>query len=150
MGPIHPILVHFPIAFLVLAAGLHIVSLFVPNQDIRKFAFWLHLAGTAAAVAAILSGDYAEGQIVQNEAIKELAGEHETLGMISGWGFGVLAIWAYLRQKTEVLWERIAFVVVFVLMTTVLLIAAQHGGEMVYEHGAGVAPMETIIQPVKP
>jgi uncharacterized membrane protein len=140
MGPIHPAIVHFPIALLVMAAVLHVLAFFISKPDLRTFAFWLHLVGTVTCVAAILSGDYAEGQLLEpSEAMRDLAGEHETLGMISGWGFGVLAVWAYLRKESKVKWEQIGFVVLFVLMTGILLIAAQHGGELVYEYGAGVS-----------
>lgn len=138
--------VHFPIALLIIAFAGYVAEIITGKAEFRKFAFWLHLAGVAGAVAAILTGDYADGQIAQNEIIAEISKEHETFGMITGWGFGVLAVWTYLRLKSEVLLEKIGFAVVYLLMIGVLVLAAMHGGELVYDHGAGVAPMEEIIR----
>ncbi len=142
METLHPKIVHFPIAMLFLAGVCYLLHLFIKNQHLDRFGFFLHLGGTLATVAAIFSGNYAESSIVQTEAIHHIVEEHEFLGMLTGWSFGLLLVWAYLRQKTRFLIERIAFIVIFVLGLGVLTIGAAHGGELVYDHGAGVKPME--------
>lgn len=147
METLHPKIVHFPVAMLFLAGLLYLLHFFIRHQNLDRFAFFLHAGGVAATVAAILSGNYAEADIVQTEAIHEIVEEHEFLGMLTAWAFGLLLVWAYLRQKTKVLLEKIAFTGIFVVGLGLLTIAAAHGGELVYDYGAGVKPMkEHLIQ----
>jgi len=142
MDTLHPKIVHFPVVMLFLAGICYILHFFLKNQKLDRFGFFLHAGGLLATVAAILSGDYAESNIVQTEAIHELIEEHEFLGMMTAWSFGLLLVWAFLRSKSTILVERIGFVVVFVLGLGLLTIGAAHGGELVYDYGAGVKPME--------
>ena len=142
METLHPKIVHFPVAMLILAGVCYLLHFFIKNQRLDRFGFFLHLGGTIATVAAIFSGNYAESTIVQTEAIHEIVEEHEFLGMLTGWSFGLLLVWAYLRHKTKFMIEKVAFMLIFVLGLGILTIGAAHGGELVYEHGAGVKPME--------
>ncbi len=142
METLHPKIVHFPIAMLFLAGAFYILHLFIKNQRLDRFGFILHLGGTLGTVAAIISGNYAESTIVQTEAIHHIVEEHEFLGMLTGWSFGILLVWAYLRQRSRFLIERISFAIIFAACLGILIIGASHGGQLVYEYGAGVKPME--------
>ena len=142
METLHPKIVHFPVAMLFLAGICYLLHFFIKNQYLDRFGFFLHLGGTIATVAAIFSGNYAESTIIQTETIHEIVEEHEFLGMLTGWVFGLLLVWAYLRQKSKFMVEKVAFLVIFVLGLGILTIGAAHGGELVYDHGAGVKPME--------
>lgn len=149
MDTLHPKIVHFPIVMLFLAGICYLLHFFLKKQRLDKFGFFLHAGGLLATVAAILSGDYAESHIVQTEAIHEIVEEHEFLGMLTAWSFGILLVWAFLRYKSKIMVERIAFVIVFVLGLGILTIGAAHGGELVYDHGAGVKPMEKHLMEIR-
>lgn len=138
---LHPKIVHFPIAFLFGAGICYLLHFFIKGQRLDRFGFYLHVAGLLGCVAAILSGDYAESAMVQTREIHHIVEEHEFQGMVTAWAFGLLAVWAFLRSKTKFMIERIVFTVVFVLGLGWLTIAADHGGQLVYEQGAGVEPM---------
>ena len=87
--PLHPAIVHFPIALITTALILHGIQLWKPNWLGRVVGMWLMGLATIFSIAAVLTG--------QKEAAK--AGEigyptetlifierHETLGKIVVWG----------------------------------------------------------------
>ena len=54
--PIHPMLIPFPIAFLVGALGFDIAGVVLDNPDLWRTGGWLALAGIAAALVAAVPG----------------------------------------------------------------------------------------------
>jgi uncharacterized membrane protein len=111
-----------------------------------KAGFVLHLSSLIFCIVAILTGDYEESRIAQTPAIHQLAETHETLAMVATWGLGLLAVWAYLRQQASSPLERIAFLLAYFGMIGLIGYSAHLGGAMVFGHGAGVAPMQEIIE----
>ncbi|MEM0995581.1 MAG: DUF2231 domain-containing protein [Bacteroidota bacterium] len=146
MIPLHPSVVHFPVALLIAAGICYVAHLFVKQYRLDVVGFFLHAGGLLGCVAAILTGDYTESNIVQNEQIHSLAERHEQMGMIATYAFGILGVWAYLRQQSNIFAERIVFTVVFVGVIGLLGYGSHLGGRMVYEEGAGVIPMQPIIE----
>lgn len=146
MLPFHAIVVHFPLVLLLVTGVLYVVGVVRKQDGLLRVGYWMHIAGLVMCVAAILTGDYEESRIVQNADIHELVEQHELLGMVSAWGFGVLGVWAYLRQGSRVLVERVGYVVVYWALLVVLGWAGHVGGRMVFEEGAGVLPMKEHIE----
>lgn len=147
--PLHPLVVHFPIALLFAAGVLYVIYTFSRKEEFARFAFYLHAAGLAGIVLAIVTGDYEESELVQTEAIHDLVGLHENLGMLTGWAFAMMMIWAFLRKGSKVMWEKLAFCLVFLGLLGVLSYSAHLGGELVYENGAGVKPMKPLIEQIR-
>jgi uncharacterized membrane protein len=137
--------VHFPVALLLVAALFYIAAIW--KKELTLTAFLLHLLGVVACIAAILSGDADEHHAKGIPGAEEMKGLHETLGMVSAWVFGILAIWPFLRRNQARLVERLAFILVFMAACSVLAYGAHLGGRMVYEKGVGV---ETPAMPPKP
>lgn len=144
--PLHPSIVHFPIVLLILAGGCYIAHLFVKGHKLDLIAFFLHAGGLAGCVAAILTGDFAESSMVQTPEIHEMVEQHEQLGMLSAYAFGILGVWAFLRQKSQIKLERIVFVLLFTGVIGMMGFSSHLGGKMVYEKGAGVLPMQPILE----
>lgn len=145
MTPLHPAIVHFPPVLLFAAAILYILGLVLKQSNLDKMGFFFHAAGLLACLAAIFTGDYEADRIPQNAEIHEIVERHEFLVMLATYGFGILGVWAFLRQKSTIAFEKIGFVCAFIALTIVIGIGAHLGGEMVFEHGAGVQPMEKQI-----
>ena len=144
--PLHPSIVHFPIALLVAAGICYLVSLFLPGKKLEIMGFLLHAAGMVGCIAAILTGDYAESSMIQTPEIHEMVETHEQLGTLSTYAFGILGVWAFLRQKSNIFIEKVVFTGLFLAVIGVLGYSAHLGGEMVYEKGAGVLPMQEILE----
>ena len=142
---LHPQTVHFPIAFLVLAGIFYVVPFFSADSWFRRGGLVLHIAGLAGMVLAIITGTLAEAEIVHTARIDALYRNHELLGYAALWLFAMLLVWRYLREKQAKTRENVLFVFVFWAMIGVTGYSAHLGGKMVYEEGAGVAPMEEIL-----
>ena len=140
--PLHPAIVHFPIALITTALILHGIQLWKPNWLGRVVGLWLMGLATIFSIAAVLSG--------QKEASK--AGEigyptetlifierHKTIGNIVVWGsilFFVGWIYLFLKYKNDIRLDRLALAFLLLLFM-IVTISAYTGGQLVYIHGVG-------------
>jgi len=138
----HPQFVHFPIAFLLLGGLAYAVAYFKEREFFLRMGFLLHIAGWLGSIASILTGRAAEAEVVHTQAIHELITLHERLAYLVAWLFAMLGIWMFLRQKKISGKELILFLLLFWGSNAAMAYMAHLGGEMVYEEGAGVIPME--------
>lgn len=148
MLPFHPQTVHFPIAFLILAGGLYVISHFQEDNFWSRAGFYLHIAGVLGLVVAIFSGQQAESAVVQTSEIHDLITNHERLAYLVTWLFGMLLIWKYLRRNNKGPIEHWAFVILFIGSIFIMAYGSHLGGTLVYEKGAGVEPMYQIQQDI--
>ena len=137
MIPLHPKIVHFPVALLIAATLFIILSLLIQNK--RKLfldlGWWNVLLGSAFSLAALISGLAEEKVLVHNNEIHELLEKHELLGYIVTGVFAALTVWLGIRKSRLKLKELILMSVIFLATTSVLAFSAHLGGKMVYEQG---------------
>ena len=130
LGRLHPVVVHFPIACLLLAVLSELLVIFrsplpaprSPLPDFRPATTLLVLIGTLGAAAAVLSGTFLAQE--ETPAIER----HELLGWVTLVGALVSSGLLWLRQRLPL---RVALVITAVLVA----ITGHLGGELVY--GAG-------------
>jgi periplasmic mercuric ion binding protein len=134
MTPLHPLLVHYPIVLLVVAAGFYIAGMALRKPLLDVIGFVFHALGLAACIVVIFTGDYEADRIATDPALKAMIQRHESLVTYATYGFGMLGIWAFLRQKSQVMLEKVGFIVLFVGLNVLIGIGAHVGGEMVYLH----------------
>lgn len=149
MTPLHPSIVHFPIVLFISAGMLYLLGMLLKRQHLEKTAFFFHAAGLLMAVAAIFTGDYEADRITQSAEMHEVVEKHESMVMLATYGFGMLGIWAFLRQRSRIKFEKIGFLVLYFALMGLIGLGAHEGGELVFEHGAGVVPMQD-QQPAHP
>jgi uncharacterized membrane protein len=148
MLPLHPRIVHFPVALLTASALFGILALLVKSKRelFKEILFWNLILGVAGAIAAIITGLIQEDKLVHNEAIHELMETHETLGFIFSSLFAVLLVWMIFR-KSKMKTGELAILVIFIIISAGLVTYSAHlGGKMVYGEGAGVIPMKPILE----
>ncbi len=134
---IHPLIVHFPIAFLLGAAFFYVLAWVFRNNTFAKTAFLILILGTFSAGLAVGTGLYAEdGVMVARTVRAHLLEAHETL-MITTLGLSaVLAIWAIAARPFPKK-GRLVFLLIFLALLVVMSIGADHGARMVYDYNAG-------------
>jgi len=135
---LHPAIVHFPIALLIAAGGFYLAARFREQATFYRAAWLLHVAGLAGSIAAVLTGRSAEGNLTLTSALEGLLENHQLLGYATAWLFALLAIWQYLRQGRGPVLEQWLFISAYFLALGVMAYGAWLGGQMVYQHGAGV------------
>ncbi len=138
MHPIHPMLVHFPIALLSASVFFEVLALRWRPEECRTAGLYTLVLGVAGAVVSVVSGAIEE-EAVEHSGVPEWVLEiHESLGFATLWIFvGLLA----LRLAVRFGWLREARSISMVLGITgviVLLVASYYGGSLVYEYSAGV------------
>jgi uncharacterized membrane protein len=144
--PLHPAIVHFPIAIFIVITLLAIISTFAQAIFLKRTIFWLFIIAILSAVVAIITGLSEEETIPHNEAIHEIMEKHETNAFIISGFFVAMFLWFWTRSRIPVKKEYFVWVILMIVGCFFLAYQNYLGGEMVYGHGAGVQPMEKVLQ----
>jgi uncharacterized membrane protein len=133
----HPLLVHFPIAFIYGASLLYFLAWISARERLQWTALWMLTLGALSAGAALLSGFYAAPGLMVSQSVRdELLSHHKHLMVAASVVTGVLTVWALATRPMP---SRFRYVFLVGLLAVMLLIAsgADLGGEMVYGYNAG-------------
>jgi uncharacterized membrane protein len=160
---LHPIVDHFTIALLtfgiaaeILAAAAILLSRdrvnFVSawSQKLRSTSLLLMIGGAVASVLSYFTGDEEADRLwdtmspAAQEILLSLNGpdylSHAILGHRLMCAFLILAAWRVMLELSKRLERtRIAFLIVAIVAAGALLYQGKTGGELVYEHGVGMA-----------
>ncbi len=136
--PLHPILVHFPIAFLVGTALVDLLAITRRSARLARVGLGLLVAGVATAVPAVVTG------LLSEESVEKLAGigphleQHETVALVTG-GLALVVLVVRLVSRGKVGpaggW---AYAPVPLAVLALIVVTGFFGGRLVYDHGAGV------------
>jgi len=134
---IHPMVVHFPIAFLIGAALFYVLALVTKSEKLAVTAFMLLILGAISAAAAVGTGLYAEDGVMVSKSVRaHLLETHEKL-MLTTLGMGVvLAVWAFWGRPFPKK-GRLFFILLFLVSLGVMSVGADYGARMVYDYNAG-------------
>jgi len=135
---LHAVLNDFPAALLIVAVAFELAYLLSRKDAFRQVAYYTLVLGAIATAAAVISGLRAEDAIEHGDAVHEILETHERLGYITLGVFAALAIWRLIRETKMGRVERWAGAVAGVVGLGFVVATGRHGGEMVYEHAAGI------------
>ena len=139
MHPIHPMVVHFPIALLITSVVFDFLAMRWRHKSFQDAGFYTLLAGLLGAAVAVLTGAMAE-ELAEDTGIPESVLEiHEALGYATLLFFiGLLALRLLMRWK--LIREIPALYLAMGVAGIMILSAAGYfGGSLVYDFGAGVS-----------
>jgi uncharacterized membrane protein len=139
---LHPPLVHFPIAFLLLGTALELVA-FVCRAERRNYlrttSLLLFFLGTIGAWLAVWSGEEAEhivNRVICDPTVTEL---HEEWAVAVSWLFtAVLALSAIRRRYPQSAWLSLLVALSAVIGSSGLAYVGHLGASLVYQQGAAV------------
>lgn len=132
---IHPILVHFPIAFLLGGVAVDLFAWWRRNDRLVRLANGLLLAGVLAALATAGAGVLAYFTVPGHaESAERWMKWHPVLAVAAVLLFALVVILRWRRPGPPANWTR----VVLVFATALFVTAASFGGSLVYRGGAGV------------
>lgn len=134
--PLHSAVVHFPIAFWVLAGAADAAWLFIdPDPFFARSALWLQGAGLIAAGVAVLAGVLDLGGLKTRPKAVNTVGIHITL-MVSATSAAALSFFG----RTKLPLEEGVFtwpIGASFAAAGLVLAGAYFGGELVYRYGFG-------------
>ena len=130
---IHPMVVHFPIAFILTGFLAELVYLFFRKEHLLSVAgFWLLLVGTLGAVASYASGAFftqdLQGAGVSIQNTHELFAEITTISALIA---ALFKIYLKMESKEDTALKWISFAV-YAFTTISVCITGYYGGVMVY------------------
>ncbi len=144
LGPYHPLIIHTPIALIIVSLLFEIVGLATDAQWWRKASFAMLIVGVLGAGAAVLSGEPASDQAEEVQGIPEATVEHhEDVGKMALWiGVGAVVFRAASAGLGTAGGLRIAVAALAFLLhlaaAVTVGVAGYRGGQLVFESGAAV------------
>src|SRR3990172_9193770 len=134
---IHPLVVHFPIAFLVGAALFYGLAWLLKSDRLAFTGFMALILGALSAGVAVGTGLYAEpGVMISFSVRNHLLNPHKKF-MLATLGLSIiLTLWAMLAKPFPKK-GRIVFLFLFLLLLAVMTTGADYGAMMVYDYNAG-------------
>ena len=143
--PLHPAVVHFPIALITAARIFHTLHLCRSEWINRSIGLWLLGLSTIFSIVAVLSGQkemQKAGDIGYPTEALILIEKHPTNGNIVVWSsiiFFIGWIYLFLKHKGDNNINQLALAFLLLLFILVML-SGYTGGHLVYIHGVGTPP----------
>ncbi|MDA1029140.1 MAG: hypothetical protein O3B41_08835 [Bacteroidetes bacterium] len=140
---LHPLVVHFPIALLFIAALMDTIGLMFKNEPMwRNSAFLLYVLGTLGAVGAFYAGKAAGDSVFLATEANALLTDHADMAKYTVYFFGGYAllriIFFFAKMETR---TGIRAIMYFLGIGGLALVwaTADRGGQLVFKYGVGVA-----------
>ena len=119
---IHPVMVHFPIAFLVGAALFYGMSWTLRGDTFAKTAFSLLIIGVISAGVAAGTGLYAEEGVMVSRSVREHLLEPHEIFMLTTLGLSIiLSVWALIARPFPQK-GRLFFILLFVVLLAIMFL----------------------------
>ena len=136
--PVHPILVHFPIALLVTSFFADGAYWLTAIATLRHAGFWMLAAASVTGALTVLAGMFDMRRATLDGPVHERVHRHMWVGIGLYVVICVLTLWRWTYYSSDTLLTLLYLDVAFLAMA---LAAFQGwlGGELVYTHGVFVA-----------
>lgn len=143
LSHIHPMIVHFPIALLIIGFLADITGMLLKKEKkafFTKVGFLLLVIGTVGVIAAYISGEAAGEGVTEAGALGDALETHDSAAFLTLWlmiGTALVRIGAVIFNKYKGM-VKIAATVLFFLGVLSIARTGYYGGELVFKHAAGV------------
>lgn len=140
MPPIHPAIVHFPIALVIFSVAADFLGYLTGSQSLRAAGWWTLAGAVAGGAAAVAAGviDMNREQIKHEAHVR--VHTHMRVGFALLVALAGLSVWRwfiYRDAQNAVGWIYLLGALVVVALT---FFQGYLGGELVFADGVGVAP----------
>lgn len=140
MKPIHPVLVHFPIALLVVSVGADAIGMLAAIPSLSHTGWWTMLAAAGGAVVTAAAGVFDMRRATLSEDVHHRVHRHMKVGIVLVIAILGLAFW---RWRMQVAGGPVSMYYIDAGLLAVALAGVQGylGGELVYTDGVFVRPV---------
>jgi len=140
---IHPLVVHFPIAWWIAAVMVDLIALMLPRAAwADTTAAALYPAGAVSAALAYFTGRQAAATVWTPGMAHPIVEQHWNWALVTTIGFALIALARLaltLTHPQRPRWIRTALAVAALAALVSLFQTGEHGARLVFEHGVGVA-----------
>lgn len=150
MSPMHPVLVHFPIALFTVSLAADVVGRVRGSVATNTLGFWCMALAALGAGGAVLAGTSDMYRADLAEATHRFVHLHRDIGLALLAALVVLAIWRGWRWRRPAPADRVGWPYLFATTAVFALLIFQgwFGGQLVYGFGAGVsAASQGVVSP---
>jgi uncharacterized membrane protein len=149
---VHPLVIHFPIAWWIAAVLVDLVALAIPRAAwADTVASCLYPAGAVSAVAAYVTGRQAAATVLMPGMALPIVQQHENWALATTLAFAIVTLfrlWARFWRPQPQRAIRTALVGAALVALVCLFQTGERGARLVYERGVGVSVPGTV--PRKP
>lgn len=147
--PLHPQIVHFPIALLSVAILTELTSYFWQKEFFNKMTFYLLIIGVITAFFAVKTGESGLDLIDNISSIKPLINQHRQAGE---WVLKIFSMVLIIKALILYFKKNNLFIKVFVTLLMIIGLfqtyqAGHFGGILVYEEGVGIQKSDSTNLP---
>ncbi len=135
--PLHPITVHFPIAFYLLGVGLTLVFLWRKRLEVDRFAYWCFMLSGFSALISALVGLIDQSQLDLFDPRRGHVNSHITAAIVLIISNGLL-LYMHFRWPDVLSRYRWLYLGLMVVGTVALVATAWLGAELVYRWQVGI------------
>ena len=133
----HPMVIHFPIAYLFLALLAELAYVFFRQESLQKITEWLLYLSALSSIVAVGAGVLAANQLGHNSPHHDMVHQHRNIMLAVTAGIVICAILLALVKKMRTGSGRKLLLPILVLLSGMMAFGADKGGEMVYQYGIG-------------
>lgn len=138
MKPLHPILVHFPIALLMLSVGSDLVGFLAHVESLRHVGWWALLGAAAGGIAAVAAGLYDMRRAQLTEEVHHRVHRHMKVGLVLLAAIIGLTFWRWRILTGNPSHVPVLYLDFAVLTAALAGFQGWLGGELVYSDGVFV------------
>ena len=148
LAPFHPQITHGPIVLIIVAFLFEIAGRMLDRDWWRKAAFAMLVLGVVSAYLAVQSGEGASEAAEKQGVPEQTVDAHGDLGRLALWfGLGAVVARALAGRMGPVRGAVAGLGLALHLVAAVTVgIAAHRGGQLIFEHGAGVMVHGRLLQ----
>lgn len=148
LAPFHPQITHGPIVLIIVAFLFEIVGRVLDRDWWRKAAFAMLILGVVSAYLAVQSGEAASAAVEKQGVPEQTVDAHGNLGKLAMWlGLGAVVARALAGRMGPVRDAVTGLGLALHLGAAIAVgIAAHRGGQLIFEHGAGVKVHGRLLQ----
>ena len=134
-SPLHPMVVHFPIALFITALGLEVASIVFKKESLHKSALHLYILAALITPLVVRTGLWEEERLNLNHPILDW---HRTFALWTMWTSLMSLPVLWFIQKECQRCFRIIFVILLFGIVSFVSLTGYNGGRLVYEYGTGI------------
>ncbi len=138
--PLHPRVVHFPIALSLVGALFAAVGLLKRHDRWFSYGQLSLLLGGLGTLVAALTGLIDQSRAPEDELVQGLINQHITFGILLAVAIGLALYWPLrdkrlLQRRSVSVWGYLALLLFLMVL---VVISGWLGGKLVYQFGVGV------------